>query len=120
MTEEKSGYFTKAINWANGRASTPLKANHEGFEKPKSFVNQRTSEEVAPDISFKGPNGRTNYTVIAVKQDNFQKMVTHWKLLATIVTAQGGKFNILAPRGHKTFAQRLVDNYGISGKIYSL
>lgn len=120
MTEEKSGYLPKAISWAETRASTPVKVDLEGFEKPKSFVNQRTSEEVAPDISFKGPNGRTNYTVIAIKQDNFQQMVTHWKLLATIVTAQGGKFNILAPRGHKTFAQRLVDQYGITGKIYSL
>lgn len=120
MNEDKSNYLQQAINWATQRATTPLKANFDGYEKPKSFVNKRTSEEVAPDISFKGKNGRTQYTVIAVKQENFQKMVTHWKLLAAMATAQNGKFNILAPRGHKMFAQRIVDQYGISGKIYSL
>ena len=120
MSDAKTAYFEQAIEWASAKSDAAVKANFEGFDKPKSFINQRTSEEVSPDISFTGRNGRTNYTVIAIKDDNSQKMITQWKLLAQMVTAQNGKFHILAPRGHKMFAQRIVEQYGIPGQIYSL
>lgn len=117
---EKSNYIEQAIDWANKKSVAVIRANHEGYEQTKSFINKETEEEIQPDISFITSSGAKHYTEVALKQDSFEKLVTRWKLLGTIASFKRGKLHLLAPKGHKMFAQRLVDKYNINAQVYAL
>lgn len=117
---EKKKWIEKAINWASRRSGGALKAKHDDYESPKVFTNTSTEEEVQADISFVTRSGAKNYTDIALKSDRPQKLITRWKLLSMMASLNRGKLYLMAPRGHKMFAKRLVDKYKIRAEVVSL
>lgn len=116
----KEQYLSKAIEWVEGRPIEKMCANYEGYEKPQSFINQATDEEVTPDISFVSKQGIKNYTEIALKSDQKTQLVTRWKLLSTMANLKKGRLFLIAPKGHKMFTQQLVNQYNINAKILSI
>lgn len=117
MNEAKEGYFSSALDWVKRKSSSTVKANIEGYDKPKSYTNTATHEEVCPDISFTSSGGSRNYTEIALKQDDENQLVTRWKLLSMMASLKSGKLFLLAPRGHKAFTEKLVNDYNINAVI---
>jgi hypothetical protein len=120
LSMSKETYFDSALKWVRRKAHLSIKANFDGYDSPKAFTNSRTKNKVCPDISFVGPRGSKNFTEIALKQDDHQRLVSRWKLLSTLASIKNGTLYILAPRGHRSFAERLVDSYSIKAKVYSL
>ena len=116
----KIKYLDKAIQWVKNRNVKVIKSKHEEYEDPKLFINRYTRESIQPDISFTTQNGAKHYTDIAIKTENKQGIVTRWKLLSTMASFARGRLYILAPRGHKSFAERLVKKYKINATILSL
>ena len=115
----KENYFSQALDWVKGKSSSSIKACHEDYESPKTFTNSTTQEQIQADFSFIS-QGRRHYTDIALKSESPQKLVTRWKLLSMMAALKNGKLFLLTPRGHKMFAQKLVDNYKIKAVIQSL
>ena len=120
MYEEKLKYFDKAINWLSGKLYSELKSFHTEHENPSSFNNKSTGGQVQPDISFKLNNAGQYYMEISLKTDQVQALVTKWKLLSMMASMKRGKLYLLAPKGHKMFTQKLVQDYNINAIIYSL
>ena len=120
MKEEKLVHIESALSWLSTRPFTELKSIHEDHEDPQSFNNKSTGGSIQPDVSFRSSNGGKNYLEIALKTDNVQALVTKWKLLSTIATMKKGKLFLMSPKGHKMFTQRLVGDYSISAKVYSI
>ena len=116
----KENYFNQAITWVKRKAHLSIQANYEGYESPKSFKNVATETRICPDITFVGPQGYENYTEIAIKEADHRDVVTRWKLISSLATVKNGKFYILAPRGHRSFAQDLVDSFSINAKVVSI
>ena len=120
MQEEKMKYFENAISWLSGKAYSELKSIHEDHDDPKTFSNQSTGAIVQPDMSFKLKNGAKYFIDISIKTDQVQKLVTKWKLLSLMASVKRGKLFLLAPKGHKMFTQKLVNDYNINAIVYSL
>ena len=116
----KAEYMEDAIKWASKKPVVTLKAQHEGYDPPQVFTNKETNHEVQADISFVVHGGAKHYSDVALKTEDQQALVTRWKLLSTMAAIKRGKLHLLAPRGHKSFAQGLVDQYNISAKVYAL
>jgi hypothetical protein len=117
---DKSNFMDKAIDWTKRKSVAEIRANHDGFEQTNPFTNKQTEEEIIPDISFITSSGAKHYTEVALKQDTYEKLVTRWKLLGTIASYKRGKLHLLAPKGHKMFTQRLVDQYNINALVHSI
>ena len=115
----KEEYFEKAIAWTQRKSSSEIKANFEGFEKPRSFKNRNSNTEETPDLSYES-HGALNFVEIAVKTSDVQPLITRWKLLSIMASMKHGKLYILTPKGHKMFAENIVKDYNISAKIQSL
>lgn len=115
----KENYLSQALNWVKRKSVSSIKSHHEDHESPKIYTNAATQEQIQADFSFVS-QGRRHYTDIALKSDTPQKLVTRWKLLSTMASLKSGKLFLLTPRGHKMFAQRLVDRYKIKAVIHSL
>lgn len=116
----KDQYLSKALKWAEKKGYTILKSKADGYEDPKTFTNTNKSFSIQPDITCKAKNGGKHYTDIALKSDNKQNLVTRWKLFSQMASMKQGKLHLLAPRGHKSFVNRLVSQYNIEANVISL
>ena len=116
----KKDYLSRAIDWAKQKSISNLKATAEGYDEPGSFINKSTDEVIQPDLTFTTPGGGKHYSVIALKDDDPRELVTKWKLLSLRATLKKGKLHLLAPKGHKMFTQRLVNQYNINAVVYSI
>ncbi|MCB0644508.1 MAG: hypothetical protein KDC44_22845 [Phaeodactylibacter sp.] len=96
-----------------------IKATLEEYEDPQSFRNMDSDRVIVPDVTAV-KNGRKHYFEVALKSSAIQKVVNKWKLLSTLADTKKGKLHLYTPRGHKSFAHRLVAKYNIKAKIVSL
>ncbi len=119
-TEELYG---KAIQWVKRRGFSKLKVNLDSeefdLEKPTSFNRQRGDRTVTPDLTAVR-RGKKFYFEIAIKAEDVQRVVSKWKLLSRLAGLKNGKFYLLAPHGHRTFASKLVKLYGINAEVVNL
>ena len=58
--------------------------------------------------------GAKSYFEIALKTDNKKAMVSKWKLFGTLAARKGGKLYVLAARGHKRLAERIVQKHNLT------
>lgn len=117
MSKEK--YLDKVITWVEKRKISSLKSSFDGYEDPKTFTNQATKEQVQPDVSFTIDNA-THYSEIALKCEDTRRLVTRWKLLSTMANFKKGQLHLFAPKGHKIFTKKLVEDNNIDALIHSL
>jgi hypothetical protein len=110
---KKNKYFERAISWAKRRGLSGIRANYEEYETPTAFSKSGEEEAYVPDLTAK-KLGRKFYIDIALKTDNVKRKVSKWKLMETLAKVKGGKLYLLAPRGHKAFAERLIEKYNFS------
>ena len=116
MQEE---YFERAIDWAKKRGFSNIKANHDEYESPAHFSRPGQDEPVIPDITGLRTGGKS-YIEIATKTDNVNAKISKWKLLGTLAARKGGKLFLLAPRGHKRFAEEMVKDHNLNAEIKSI
>lgn len=116
----KEKHFEISLDWISKKSATSIKTNSEGYEAPKSYTNKETGEKIHPDFSFQTQSGYTCFTEIALKSESPRKLVTRWKLLSLMANAKRGKLHLLAPKGHKMFTKKLVDNHNINAIVHSI
>lgn len=115
----KSNLIEKAIQWAETYGFKKIKANHEGYPTPTQYLPKKEGEPFVPDISGLR-SGHKSYVEIATKTDNLQRKVSKWELLSTLAGMKGGKLFLLAPRGHKSFADEIVKRYQLRAEVIYL
>jgi vacuolar-type H+-ATPase subunit B/Vma2 len=106
----KEPYFPQAIQWAQKRGLNDIKANWEDYETPSQFSKKDEETPFIPDITGSSTGGKV-YVEIALKTGDIERSVSKWKLISTLASMKGGKFFLLAPKGHKTFVSRMLEKY---------
>ena len=122
MSKEK--YFEKALTWVTKHGFSEVRANFEDYEAPTQFTlrsGETTDEEITviPDITAL-KYGNKSYFEIAIKGEDVQLTVSKWKLLTTLAQRKGGKLVLMAPKGHKAFAENLVKEYRVNAEVLYL
>lgn len=112
-------FFEKAIHWAEKQGFTNIKANYDDYESPVQFNKPGEDQPYIPDITGVKTGGKS-YVEIAIKSDDMSRKVSKWKLLSTLAAMKGGKFFLLAPRGHKAFTEGIVERHNLDAKIISI
>lgn len=111
--------FEKAISWAKNQGFSKIKANTDDYETPVSFKKAGEETPFVPDITGVRLGGKS-YVEIATKSDDVRRKVTKWKLLSTLAAMKQGKLYLLAPRGHKSFTEGIVERHNISANVISI
>lgn len=113
--------YQKVIEWVEKRGYSEIKANIDEFDTPSKFVRKIDGEEqdVIPDITALKHN-RKAYFEIAQKVADSTLTVTKWKLLGTMAKVKKGKLFIMAPKGHKMFATKIINTYEINAELVSV
>jgi len=116
----KDKLFDKALIWVRRKGFEDIKANNDDFESPIAFSKPNEETQIVPDITGK-IHGNKSYIEIVTKEGDVQSDITKWKLLATVASKKGGKLFLLASRGTKSFADKIVKNYNlINAKVISI
>lgn len=116
----KQEHFEKAYKWVKTQPFKSLRAKIDGYEDPKIFTAQTSNESVQADFSFITRRGAKHFSDIVLKDADPTQLVTRWKLLSTMAELKDGKLHLLAPKGHKSFAQRLVKEHNINASVHSI
>ena len=61
--------------------------------------------------------GRKSYFEIALKTEDVRRRISKWMLLSTMALMKGGKLFLFAPKGHKTFAEKVVKKHLLNAEI---
>ncbi|WP_296312806.1 hypothetical protein [Winogradskyella sp. UBA3174] len=117
---KKDAYLEKAVVWANNKSTISFKSISKGYESPRIFTSKTTHEEIQADLSFVTHGGVKHYSVIALKNENQKKTVAKWKVLSFLASIKRGRLHLLAPHGHKAYAEKLVDTHNIDAIIHAL
>ncbi len=112
-------YLEKAIQWAKRKGMQDIKANIEEYETPSHFTQSGKEAPIIPDITGI-QMGSKNYVEVALKTEDVTSTVSKYKLLATMAAMRGGSLYILAPKGHKSFADTVVKDYSLNAKVIYL
>lgn len=112
-------FIDKAVQWAKKQGFDQIKANCEEYETPTQYTRPGEESAFIPDVTGI-QMGRKNYVEIAVKTENVRRKVSKWKLLSTLAGMKGGKLFLLAPRGHKSFAENVVKEHNLSAQVVYL
>ncbi|MBL7775691.1 MAG: hypothetical protein JNK89_06785 [Saprospiraceae bacterium] len=103
----KELYFPQAIDWAQKRGFSNIKANWDDYETPSQFSKPDEDKPFIPDITGRTAHGKV-YVEIALKNDNIDRSMSKWKLMSTLASMKGGKLFLLVPKGHKAFTTRML------------
>lgn len=115
----KNEYFKPAIEWAQRRGFYNIRANYEDFDKPIQFSQDSEDKPFTPDITgYKSEN--KHYIEIATKSENASRTVSKWNLLSTLARMKGGTLYLLAPKGHKAFAERIIKKHRLRAQVVDL
>lgn len=115
----KKEYFEMALIWAKRNGLSNLKANFEDYEIPTTFNKEGEETPYIPDITG-SKNGNKSYLEIATKNGEVDRKISKWKLLSTLAAMKNGKLVLLAPKGHKAFAEKLVRDHDLNAEIVYL
>jgi len=116
----KDKIFQKAINWTQRKGFNEIKANTTDFDTPAAFNRQNGVDPVIPDITGE-LHGAKSYIEIVLKEEDQQFLISKWKLFSTMASRKGGKLYLLAAKGQKTFANKIVQEYGLhNAKVVSI
>ncbi|MFK7806736.1 MAG: hypothetical protein AB8F74_02945 [Saprospiraceae bacterium] len=108
----KDNLLKKAVSWAKKRGFKKIKAVTENYDNPRTFTQSGSDEIIRPDMSGVR-RGRKSYIEVAQKADDKQAIISKWKLFSTLAEMKGGKLYLLAARGHKAFAERIVKEHDL-------
>lgn len=109
----KDKLYSKAVEWAEKKGFKKIRAQVDEYETPQSFYKTSTDVSVIPDVTGV-KMGAKSYIEIALKTDDKKAMISKWKLLGTLAARKGGKLYLLAARGHKSFAEKIVQNHNLT------
>ncbi|MDX1407118.1 MAG: hypothetical protein R3330_03265 [Saprospiraceae bacterium] len=117
--EKKKKLISKAVDWIRSRGFGKIRANVDEFETPTNYSAAFEEDVFVPDVTAV-KRGKKSYVEIALKTDNIRRTISKWKLLSTLANRKGGKLFLLAPRGHKAFAERIVKTHHLRAKVVYL
>ena len=117
---KKEKWYQKALDWVQSKGMHSIRSKYGSFDDPKSFILKGEDDTFTPDITA-FQRSRKRYFEIANKNtEDRKRMISKWKLLSTLAFRKGGKFYLMAPYGHKAFAERIIKKHNLHSEVISI
>ena len=112
---ENTEFLEKSIHHLEATGFENIKADLEGYEKPKSYSRKGADEKITPDIvAIK--NGRKYFFDISLKSEKPRLLKTKWLFLDTLSRMKSNRFRIITTRGHYKFTDTMLEDINLSNK----
>ncbi|MDC6387850.1 hypothetical protein PP182_04115 [Maribacter sp. PR1] len=112
---DNTEFLEKSIHHLEATGFENIKADMEGYEKPKSYSRKGAEEKITPDIvAIK--NGRKYFFDISLKSEKPRLLKTKWLFLDTLSRMNSNRFRIITTRGHYKFTDTMLEDINLSNK----
>ena len=116
---ENSQFLEKSINYLKNLGYEDIKADLEGYEKPKSFSKKGTDIVVTPDI-IATKQSKKNYFEIGLKSEKPKLLKSKWRFLDVLSRMGGHNFKIITKKGHYKFTCDVLDDLNLNKTLIKL
>lgn len=100
-------FLKKSINHLQIHGFEQIKADLEGYERPKSYHKKDSEVRITPDIvAFK--NGRRYVFDISLKSKKTRLLKSKWLFLDTLSRMNADYFKIITTKGHYKFTSAMM------------
>ncbi|RRQ50059.1 hypothetical protein DZC72_05655 [Maribacter algicola] len=112
---ENTEFLEKSIHHLEATGFENIKADLEGYEKPKSYSRKGADDKITPDI-VAVKNGRKYFFDISLKSEKPRLLKTKWLFLDTLSRMNSNRFRIITTRGHYKFTDTMLEDINLSNK----
>lgn len=119
MTEtdnsESEAFIKKSITHLEAHGFEKIKADIEGYDRPKSFLRKGTDTKITPNIvALK--NGKKYYFEISLKSERPLLLKSKWLFLDTLSRMRSDQFKIITTKGHYKFTDNMLEDINLTDK----
>tara|TARA_R110002051_G_scaffold159564_1_gene231037 strand:- start:2005 stop:2379 length:375 start_codon:yes stop_codon:yes gene_type:complete len=112
---ENSKFLEKSVHHLEATGFEQIKADMEGYDKPKSYLRKGDDSKITPDIvAIK--NGKKYFFDISLKSQKPRLLKSKWLFLDTISRMNSDRFRIITTKGHYKFTDAMLEDINLSNK----
>ena len=112
---ENAAFLEKSISHLEATGFENIKADLEGYETPKSYLQKGANNKITPDI-VAVKNGRKYFFDISLKSQRPRLLKTKWLFLDVLSRMKSNRFKIITTRGHYKFTDAMREDINVSNK----
>jgi len=112
--KENLEFLKESISYLENKGYSNIKADVEGYEKPKSYIKKGKNSEssITPNIVAEKA-GRKHYFEIGLKSEEPTLLKSKWRFLDVLTRMRDDRFKIITRRGHYKFTQDMLDDLNL-------
>jgi hypothetical protein len=117
--QENEEMLLKSVAYLENKGFENIKADVEGFEKPKSYLKKDSDESVTPDIVAERA-GIKHYFEIGLKSDQPNLLKSKWRFLDVLSRMKNHRFKIITRKGHYKFTNDMLSDLNLDKNLIKL
>jgi hypothetical protein len=118
ITTDKNKYsrfLNDSINYLESLGFENIKADTDGYERPKSYTKVGSDISITPDIVAE-KNGKKHIFDIGLKSSKPNLLKSKWLFLNTLSNLKSHKFRLITTRGHYKFTNDMLSDINLNDK----
>ncbi|WP_223883383.1 MULTISPECIES: hypothetical protein [Arenibacter] len=115
QNSENEAFIKKSVSHLEAHGFENIKADIEGYDRPKSFLKKGSDTKITPNIvALK--NGRKYYFEISLKSERPLMLKSKWLFLDTLSRMRSNRFKIITTKGHYKFTDNMLEDINLTDK----
>lgn len=118
ITTDKNKYsrfLNDSINYLENLGFENIKADMDGYDRPKSYTKVGSDISITPDIVAE-KNGKKHIFDIGLKSSKPNLLKSKWLFLNTLSNLKSHKFRLITTRGHYKFTNEMLSDINLNDK----
>ena len=118
ITTDKNKYsrfLNDSINYLENLGFENIKADMDGYDRPKSYTKVGSDISITPDIVAE-KNGKKHIFDIGLKSSKPNLLKSKWLFLNTLSNLKSHKFRLITTRGHYKFTNDMLSDINLNDK----
>lgn len=117
--KENEAFIKESVNYLQNLGFENIKADVDGFESPKSYIQKNGDLKITPDITA---TRRTKkyYFEIGLKSEKERLLKTKWRFLDVLSRMNDNRFRIITKKGHYKFTNDMLSDLNLNKTLIKL
>ncbi|MCW5519915.1 hypothetical protein J1N09_08705 [Aureitalea sp. L0-47] len=114
--EENKDKLQESIAYLENKGFENIKADLDGYEKPKSYLKKSTNELITPDIVAERA-GIKHYIEVGLKSEQKNLLKSKWRFLDVLSSMKEHRFKVITYHGHFRFTNEILKDLNLNKKL---
>jgi len=117
--QENEEFLLESIEYLKKKGFENIRADVEGFEKPKSYHKKGSEISITPDIVAERA-GIKHYFDISLKSGQPTLLKSKWRFLEVLTRMKNHRFKIITRKGHYKFTNEMLADLNLSKNMIKI